>query len=55
MAFVDDQMPVSADEIVDFAFPDEALDQRDVDDAGRLAFAASNHSDLFRVHVQERA
>jgi hypothetical protein len=54
MAFIDDQMAVAGDEIVDFAPLDQALDDRDVDDASRLPLAASDDSDLLRFDVEER-
>jgi hypothetical protein len=53
MAFIDDQMSIRPNEIVDFAAPNQALNQRHVDDAGRFALAGPDHPDLLRVDLQE--
>jgi hypothetical protein len=53
MTFIDDEMPVLGDEVVDFAIPNQALDHCDVDDAARLALAATNHANLIWFNLQE--
>jgi hypothetical protein len=45
MTLVRDHMPVAADEIVDFSFSDQALNQSDVDQPFWLATSASDHAD----------
>jgi len=42
VALIDDQMAEVADEVIDLGIAHKALDQRDVDAAGRLALAAAN-------------
>ena len=39
MAFVDNQMTVIGNDISDLSIADEALDERRIDDAGRLSFS----------------
>jgi hypothetical protein len=46
---------VVGDEIIDLAVADEALDQRDVDAAGRLALAAADGADFAVVNREKRA
>ena len=53
MAFVDDEMAVVRDEVRDLAVTHEALDQRDIDDAGRFAAPATDDSDVLRIDVEE--
>lgn len=53
MTFINDQMAVSSDDIVDLAFSDQALDQRHIDDARRLALAAANPADVFRIDFEK--
>ena len=53
MAFIDDQMAVVGNDIGNFSLAHQALDERDIDDACRFSFPATNNADLLRVHVQK--
>ena len=53
MAFVDNQMTVVGDDISDLSIAYQALDQRHIDDAGRLSLSTPNNADLFRIDVQK--
>ena len=53
MAFIDNQMTVIGYDIRDFTISDKALDQRHIDDPGRLPSPAADNADLLRVDVQE--
>src|ERR1700693_1090414 len=54
VAFVDDEMPIIADHIIDLSLANEALDQGDVNLPLRLATTAADHADLVRWHIRER-
>ena len=54
MAFIDDQMAVVGDDVRNLALADKALDERDIDDAGRLSFPATDNADLLRVDASKR-
>lgn len=45
VAFVDDQMAVLADDVIDLALAGQTLDDRNVDNAGGFAFAAADLAD----------
>src|SRR5437762_1862193 len=53
MALIDDQMAVVRYQVGYFASAHEALDQRDVNDAGRLAASAANGADVLRIDLEE--
>lgn len=53
MAFIDNQMTIIADHVIDPAIAHQALYQRDVDYACRLSFPAPDNADLFRINVQK--
>ena len=42
VALVDDEMPVIANDVVNFSFSHQALDEGYINDSGRPAFAATN-------------
>ena len=50
VAFVDDEMPIIADDIIDFALANQALDQGDVNLTFRLATTAADHADRVTRH-----
>lgn len=54
VTFVDDEMAIIANKVGDFSAPHEALDQRHIDHASRLAFASPDRPDELRVNVEER-
>ena len=54
MTFVDDEMAVSRDEIGDFAFPYQTLNEGDVDTPGGLAPAAADRADFGRIRGEKR-
>lgn len=53
MAFVDNQMTVIGNDISDLSSAYQALDERHINDAGRLSFSTPDNADLFRVDVQK--
>jgi len=53
MALIDNQMAVVRYHVGYFASAHEALDQRDINDAGRLATSAADNTDVFRIDVEE--
>lgn len=53
VAFVDNQMTVIADKVIDLAIANQALDQRHIDDPCRLPFPATDDADLLWVDAQE--
>jgi len=53
MAFIDNQMAVIRYQVGDFASAHEALDQRDINDASRLATSAADNADVFRIDLEE--
>ncbi|MDB5550464.1 MAG: hypothetical protein JWL86_448 [Rhizobium sp.] len=53
MAFIDNQMTVFANHVIDLAIAHQALYQRDVDNACRLSFPAPDNADLFWINVQK--
>ncbi len=52
-ALVDDQMTVVRYQVGYFASAHEALDQRDINDAGRLAASAANDADVLWIDIEE--
>src|SRR5690606_38945803 len=53
VTFVDDEVSVIGDSVVDFAFAHEALHERDVDVAFQVAATAAEAADGFFRNVQE--
>ena len=53
VAFVDDEVSVVGDPIVDDALPDQALNDRDIDPPSWLVPTAADATDVGRWHVQE--
>ncbi len=53
MAFIDDQLAVIGDDVGDFTLADQALNERDIDDAGRLSVSPADNTDLLWVNVQK--
>ena len=53
VAFIDDQMTVVGDDVLNLAVADEALNESHIDDARRLSFTAANNADLFWVYLQK--
>jgi hypothetical protein len=53
VALVDDQMTVVRRQIGYFASAHEALDQRDINDASRLAASTANDADVLRIDIEE--
>ena len=53
VALVDDQVTVVRYQVGYFASAHEALDQRDINDAGRLAAPAANDTDVLRIDIEE--
>ena len=53
MALIDNQMTVVRDYVGYFAAAHEALDQRDINDAGRLAASAAGDADVLRIDIEE--
>ncbi|TCL67309.1 hypothetical protein EV286_110214 [Rhizobium sp. BK251] len=53
VALVDNQMTVIADDVIDLAIPNQALDQRNVDDPCWLSFPAPDDADLLWINGQK--
>ena len=53
MTFIDNQVTEISDHVRNFPIADETLDERDINDACRLSFSATNNANLFRVNVQK--
>ena len=53
MALVDDQMTVVRHQVRYFAATHEALDQRDINDAGRLPASAADDADVLRIDIEK--
>ena len=53
MTFIDDQMTIIANHVIDLPIPNQALDQRNIDDPCRLPFPATDNADLLWVDAQE--
>ena len=53
MALIDNQMAVVRYHVGYFASTHEALDQRDIDDASRLAASAADDADVLRIDIEE--
>ncbi len=54
MALVDDHMAVLSDAVIDDAFPDETLNDGDIEQSGRAVSPAADSTDRFRRHIEER-
>ena len=54
MAFIDDEMAIIGDEVRGLAAAHETLNQRDVNDAGRLAPPAADDANALRIDLEER-
>jgi hypothetical protein len=54
MAFIDDEVAVIAYEVRYLATAHKALDQRDVDDSGRVPATPANDPDILRIDLQKR-
>ncbi len=53
MALVDDKLTVTAYQIGDFTFSNQALNESDIDPAGRLALTAANGANVFGIKRQK--
>ena len=53
VAFVNDKMTIVRQQVGYFAVPHEALDQRNINDASRLAASAANDADILRIDIEE--
>mgnify|MGYP000462199835 CR=1 FL=1 len=53
VALVDNQMTVIAHDVIDLAIPNQALDQRHINDPCRFPFPATEDADLLCVDAQE--
>ena len=54
VAFINDNMAIPSDKIIDLPFADQTLHQRDIDQAGRLFPAAVKYPNAGRVNVEKR-
>ena len=54
VAFVDDEMPIIADDIIDFSLANEALDQSNVNLTFRFATTSADHADRVTWHTRKR-
>ena len=54
VALVDNQMTVVRYHVGYVAAAHEALDQRDINDATRLATSAADDADVLRIDIEER-
>ena len=53
VAFIDDDMAIAGNQVIDFLLTDEALHHGYVESTVGLAFAASNLADLLSVYFEE--
>ncbi len=53
MTLIDDQMTVISNDIIDFSFTHQALDERNIDDTCRFSFPAANNADLLWIYPQK--
>ena len=53
MTLVDDKMTVVRHQVQYIAVPHEALDQRDINDAGRLPASATDDADVLRIDIEK--
>jgi len=53
VALINDEMPVVADDVVNFTLSHQALDEGHIDDSGRPALAAANGADLGPRQIEE--
>jgi hypothetical protein len=54
VAFVNDEMPIIADDVIDFSLASEVLDQGDVNLTCRLATTTADPADRVTRHICER-
>ena len=54
VALINDELTVICHDVVDFAVPDQALDQRHVDHTSRFPLSAADCTNLFGVDLKER-
>ena len=54
VAFVNDKMTIVRHQVRYLALPHEALDQRDIDDTGRIAASAPDDADILRIDIEKR-
>jgi hypothetical protein len=53
VTFIDDNVAIVGDPRVNLAFPDEALNHRDIDDSRCPVLSATDSADLDRVRIEE--
>ena len=53
VAFVNDKMTIVRYQVGYFALPHEALDQRDINNTGRLAASAPDDADILRIEIEK--
>ena len=53
VAFVNDKMTIVRHQVGYFALPHEALDQRDINDTGRLTASATDDADILRIDIKK--
>jgi hypothetical protein len=53
MALIYDELAIPSYQVGNLAFPDQALNQRDIDAASRLAAPAANYADVSLLHGEE--
>ena len=53
VALINDKLPVIANDVVNFSFSHQALDEGDIDDSGRPAFAAADAAYLGPRKIEE--
>jgi hypothetical protein len=53
MALIDDQMAVVRHHVGYFTSAHETLDQRDINDASRLAASGADNADVLRIDIEE--
>ena len=55
VALVHDKMPIIFDQVRHLAFPDQALNERHIDNTGRPFLPAANNANAIGVDIEERA
>ena len=53
VAFVNDKMTIVRHQVGYFPVPHAALDQRDINDTGRLAASAADDAYIFRIYIEK--
>ena len=54
VAFVDDHVAVISDEVSDYAFADETLNDADINPSSRSTSASADATDRFGRYIEER-